>query len=293
MKRMPLAIMFLALTAPYVAAADEGLEVRPAGGELFQVRPREIVTTTFRVTNRTDENRLFISEVELPEGWRLITEDFPFELKPHESVAKLVSFLVPETTSIGRYKIKYVVRAREYPAIRDFHTIEVIVLPGRKEKEPQETPPYAIAGEDYRICFSVTNNSQAEDIITISVESSEDIPLTVDSQKFKLGPGQSRIITVTVRPDAGIAKKLKHRLRVTAQIGQSGKPETQASAVHSMEIAPRPESAVGKQSRAISGEDTIRQPSGKVEYRAPRIQQKKKMSKTVRVNPWTVNPKTI
>src|SRR3989304_9600281 len=129
MKTKIFAVTFSLLTAACVTAKDRGLDIRPVGREVFETTTREIVTTTFRVTNSTSERRLFISEVELPPGWRLITEDFPFELGPYESITKLVSFFVPETTPAGKYRVKYLVRARKYPAIRDFYTIDVIVLP--------------------------------------------------------------------------------------------------------------------------------------------------------------------
>ena len=276
MRKKFLAVIFCLLIAASAASSDMGLDVRPAGREVFEITPREIVTTTFRVTNSTSERRLFIGEVELPEGWRLITEDFPFELGPNEDITKLVSFFVPETTSAGRYKITYLVRARKYPSIRDFYTVDVIVSPGSKEKELQESPPFVVAGEDYRVCFSVINKTKTENTINISVESSENIPFSVDSASFKLGPGQSRIITVTVRPPANIAKKIEHRLRVTAQIGQDGKPGTQASAVHSIDIVPRAESAIEESGGEISAEDTIRQSSDRVEDKTTLIHLKKK-----------------
>ncbi|GAG06553.1 unnamed protein product, partial [marine sediment metagenome] len=110
----------------------------------------------------------------------------------------------------------------------------------------------------------------------ISVESSENIPFSVDSARFKLGPGQSRIITVTVKPDENIAKKIEHRLRVTAQIGQDGKPGTQASAVHSIDIVPRGESAIEESGGAISAGDIIIHSSSKIEDKAALIHLKKK-----------------
>ena len=276
MKRKILAVTFFLLTAACATARDRGLDIRATGREVFEITPREIVTTTFRVTNSTSERHLFISKVKLPEGWKLITEDFPFELGPNESITKLVSFFVPETTSAGRYRVEYLVIARKYPAIRDFYTIDVIVLPGSKKEIP-ETLPYVIAGEEYKVCFSVINKSKTENTFNISVESSENTPFTIDSSKFKLGPGKSRITTVTVMTDAKITKKLKHRLRVTAQAGQADKPETRASAVHSIEIIPRRDNAIEDSGGAISAEDTTRQSSYKVEDKAALIQLKKKL----------------
>ena len=242
MKSTFLAIVFylVILTVANGTAQGLGLEVRPSGKELFETRPREIVTAAFRITNTTGLQYEFISEVKLPEGWVLITEDFPFDLGANETTTKLVSFFVPQATSAGRYKITYLVGARKYPAIRDFYTVDVVVLPYSKlEVMLLETPQYIIAGEYYQVCFLVTNKSDTENTVSISIDSSENIPFVVDAEIFKLAPWQSKTVTVKVGPDAKIAKILKHRLRLTAQVVEDSKSKTQAKAESTVEIAPR------------------------------------------------------
>jgi len=227
------------LMAASVKAQGTGIEVRPTGRELVETEPRRIVTTTFRITNLTDKRREFVSELILPKEWVLITEDFPFDLGPNETITKLVSFLVPETTPADRYKITYLVRARKYPSIRDFYSIDVVVLPYSKlEVKLLETPQYITAGEYYRVCFLVTNKSNKENTVSISIDSSQNIPFTVDSEIFELAPWQSKTVTVSVRPDAKTAKTLKHRLRLTAQIVEDRKSKTQADAASVVEIVP-------------------------------------------------------
>jgi len=228
------------LTVAHGTAQGLGLEVRPAGKELFETRPREIVTAAFRVTNTTSQQYEFISEVKLPEGWVLITEDFPFDLGANETTTKLVSFFVPEATSAGRYKITYLVGARKYPALSDFYTVDVVVLPYSKlEVKLLETPRYIIAGEYYQACFLVTNKSNMENTVSISIDSSENIPFIVDAEMFKLAPWQSKTVTVKVGTDAKIAKILKHRLRLTAQVVEDSKSKTQDKAESTVEIVPR------------------------------------------------------
>ncbi len=264
MRKGSLAIVFFLSAAAHATGLSCGLEVRPAGRELFQTRPREIVSTTFRITNITNTRYEFIGNVELPEAWGLITEDFPFDLGPNETTTKPISFFVPETTPPGRYKITYLVKARKYPVIRDFYTIDVVVLPYSKlEVRLLRAPQYITAGQDYRVSFSVTNKSNSENTVSIKINSSKNIPFTVDAGAFKLAPGQSKTVAVNVKPDAKIAKTLKHRLQLTAQIVRDGKSKTQARAAHSVEIIPK--AAVEQSLRTIVAQDIIRQLSGKEE----------------------------
>ena len=239
MKRSFFAIAFylVILTVAHGTAQGLGLEVRPSGKELFQTRPREIVTAAFRVTNTADRQYEFISEVKLPDGWILITEDFPFEMGADESITKIVSFFVPQATPSGRYKITYLVTSRKYPAVRDFYTVDVEVLPSSKlEVKLLETPLYITAGEYYLVCFLVTNKTDMENTVGITIDSSENIPFAVDAEVFKLSPWQSKTVTVKVGPDAKIAKILKHRLRLTAQIVEDSITETQAKVESTVEI---------------------------------------------------------
>jgi len=239
MRKRSLAILFYLLTAAYAAAQGPDVEVRPADKELLDAKPREIVTTTFRVTNYTSEQYEFISDVELPQGWTLVTEDFPYLLSPNQSCTKPVSFFVTETTAAGRYKITYLVSARKYPSIRGFYTIDVVVLESSKlEVKLLQAPQYVFAGRDYQVLFQVVNRSNTENSVSVDVDSSEKIPFTIDSQMFRLTPGQAKTVTVTVKPDAKITKILKHRLQLTAQVVGGSESKTQARAAHLVEIIP-------------------------------------------------------
>ncbi|HDZ69341.1 MAG TPA: hypothetical protein ENH43_02860, partial [Phycisphaerales bacterium] len=178
--------------------------MRPKNAEeLLETKPRAIVTTVFTVTNPTDQKREFISEVKLPRGWTLITKDFPFELNPNESDTRLVSFFVPQTTLVGKYKITYVIKDRKYPSISDSYTTYCLVLPVSKlQAELLESPKFVIAGEEYRASFVVTNQGNTEYTVNTKINSGKNIPYITDAEKFTLAPGQSKTVVVSVKTDA-------------------------------------------------------------------------------------------
>ena len=170
----------------------------------------------------------------------LITKDFPFELNPNESDTRLVSFFVPQTALAGKYEITYVIRDRKYPSVRDFHTIYVVVLPVIKlEVKLLDTPGLVIAGEDYQTSFVVTNQGNAEYTINIKIDSGENIPYAVDAEKFTLAAGQSKTVVVSVKTDAKIIKRLKHRLQLTVEAVEDSKIKAKAKSASSVEILPR------------------------------------------------------
>ena len=80
MRKIFFVISLCLLTATSLEAEERGVEVRPTGKELLETESKSILTTVFRVTNKTSEKREFTSDVELPPGWVPITRDFPFEL---------------------------------------------------------------------------------------------------------------------------------------------------------------------------------------------------------------------
>jgi len=255
-----------------VKAQGPNIEVRPAEKELFETEPRRIVTTAFRITNSTDKKREFISEVKLPKGWTLITKDFPFELNSNASDTKLVSFFVPQATLAGKYEITYIIKDRKYPSIRDFHTIYAVVLPVVKlEVQLLDAPESVIAGQDYQTSFVIVNQSNTKNDIGIKIDSSDNLPFTVDADTFKLAPGESKKVNVTVKTDTEITKILKHRLQLTVEAVEDGKIKAKAKSASSVEILPRI-SGVEKNFHRIPAEITFRYVSQKNEQRTSGFQ---------------------
>jgi len=148
-------LLFSALSA---RAERREVQVSPAGAELLEAKPPQILTTLFRVTNNGKQRRKFEASVELPAGWKLITREFPFELAPGQTDLRLVSFLVPYSSLAGKYQITYLVRDREFLSVSDLFPVTIIVLPvPRLELRVLQAPDYVVAGEKYSASFLVVN----------------------------------------------------------------------------------------------------------------------------------------
>jgi hypothetical protein len=231
-------IFLLLLWATTLLSAKGSVEVRPGNKELIETDPLRTVTTVFHVTNTGSPKQYFIPQVELPEGWRLITNDFEFELDKNESEIKLVSFFVPQTALAGRYEITYRIRGREFPEIGDFYKVQVLVLPVKELKVYLfESPKYAVANDEYQNVFVVVNESNAADSIDIEVRSDRDYPCQIDCPQFKLQPGESRYVTVHVKTRNHLVKKVYHRLQFTARLHDDKQVKTTAFSI--VEMYPR------------------------------------------------------
>lgn len=219
-------------------AWQRGVRVRAGGGELFETEPKNIVTATFEVTGASDEELEFVSDVKLPEGWKLIIPSFPFRLAPNGTEIRLVSFFVPQTALAGQYEIIYRVNSVKYPSISDFAKNYVAVLPVTRLKiKVLEAPEYAVAGEEYQVSFMILNESNVETAVGIKIDSGENLPFIVDDERFQLAPGKLKTVKVAVKTDAKLEKILKHRLQLTACALEDEKIKAQAASW--VEIIPR------------------------------------------------------
>ncbi|MEJ2628550.1 MAG: hypothetical protein P8078_08345, partial [bacterium] len=86
-----------------IGANSNEIEVRPTAEELIETEPKSVVTAAFRVTNISSSEQQFIADLELPEGWKIITREFPFSLSENQTEIKIVSFHIPSFALAGKY----------------------------------------------------------------------------------------------------------------------------------------------------------------------------------------------
>jgi len=224
-----LIIFHLLFIAGTLEARQRDVQVRISGQELFETEPKNVVTTTFEVTNTSDEELEFISQVKLPAGWKLIIPSFPFRLAPKATEIRLVSFFIPQTALVGKYEIIYRVSSVKYPSISDLTRIYVKVSSVTKlQAEFLQAPESVIAGQPYEAVFPVINASNTENRVVIKVQSGQGLPYTVEPEELKLAPGESKIVKVTVKTDGKFRKAFKHHLRLTVQSVEDEKLRGQA-----------------------------------------------------------------
>jgi hypothetical protein len=238
MKKIFFLILFLFLTANLLEGAGAGVEVRASREGLIKTEPNTIVTVPIRITNQMPSTIEFTTRAAVPKGWKLITPEVPFSLGIGESDIRLLSFQVPRGAIAGRYRVTWTVAGRRYRSVHGSDTVDVAVLPITDlQAELLEAPECVIAGESYEAVFLVTSNSNATNVISISIRSEPELKVCTDSDKFTLLTGQKKEVVVRVKTDRKVKKPVIHRIEFLAEV--AGEEKARALAVSSVEVIPR------------------------------------------------------
>ncbi|MHC4265462.1 MAG: COG1470 family protein [Planctomycetota bacterium] len=240
MRKNVAAIMLLLwVTNAVFAATGRGLQVRPADDEFFNLKPKEILTTSFRVTNDSDRTHEIIIEADLPKDWHLVTDYFPIFLDSGQSLVQYLSVFVPESTRPGRYNITFLARSRKYLSLSDSYTINVNVEP---ESEVTikliENPKYVTFNQDYQARFKVTNPGNTEQKIALNINSNHSFPVVLDEYMIVLAPGRSRTVTATARILDNVDNILDHDLILSAQLISKDAPKQKITVLCSSQVIP-------------------------------------------------------
>lgn len=224
MKSIKYTAFLILFSFVYLYGASDDIKVMPAGDELIEVEPKQTVTTVFRMTNNTSSHHEFVSEVDLPEGWKLITQNLPFQLDENESDIRLLSFYVPQNITVGKYPVTYRVRSREFPSLSDEYTIFIHVLSVYELNiQILESPIRTVAGDTYHVDLMILNKSNISSDVTLDVISEPQLPTTVSLNHFHLEVGESKTVSVQVQTDSTTKKYFTHKLDLIARFNEDGK----------------------------------------------------------------------
>ena len=230
-------LLLLLLTLPaWALAQSTGLVVEPGDRTLLTRSPREVATTVIRVTNRTGAGALFESRLLLPSGWRAITPSFPFRVADGETAVRLLSFLIPEHTPAGDYRVRFQVEQRSRPAVSGGVRLAVRVRPVYQLRvEALEVPSLVIAGETFTASYRISNHSNAALEVGFGAESRRGYRIRPAGGALSLAPGAAETVELRVETeDAG--RGLRDTLSLTAEALDGALSD---GAEQSIEVVPR------------------------------------------------------
>jgi len=216
------------------------IEIRTESPTFLEAKPKEVLTLAFQVINLTAQRRELAEEIELPEGWQLIIQGFPFLVGAEEEEVRLLSFLVPITTLAGDYKVIYRLKDINHPSVNSEREVQVKVLAVLKiEIIPQDVLSYVVAGEVYETVFKVVNQSNMGVEINLEVSTPGDYPIQLKENKIYLEAGEDRMVKVKVETGEDLAKLSDNFLKLKAKVEDFRGEILEFSGCSSTQIIPR------------------------------------------------------
>ena len=219
--RVPLmlAISWLAVTLP-AYAADE-INITPlerqvaAGG-------RGIVTLRFEVENRSGQTRDWVEQLDLPDGWELISSPAPFALAAGAREVRLIHVSVPGSAASGSFPVRYSVSARDNGSLGGVAIINVRVdAVAGSELTIVESPSSLLAGEAYTSQFQLKNTGNKAVTYRLNVRDEDGYVTSITPSTLTLPPNEVGAVEVQGKIPNNLDESDAHKFTLIAK--SSGK----------------------------------------------------------------------
>lgn len=237
-------VLYLLAIFSFVPKGDAkgyGVEVRIASPKTAETEPGRILTASFLVTNNAAKEEEFLENINLPDGWQIITPaQFPFTLKSSEQSVRLVAFFLPATAPSGSYEITYAVKSQRDYAITDRDSFQVMVLPVVKlEILLEDKPEVVVAGESYDLKLRIVNRGNCAVKIGLKVEQYPEYPMEIEAKDITLEAGKSQGVRIKITTDEKLNQKINHVIQIKAEAKEIKKGVISAQKSIAVEIIPR------------------------------------------------------
>ena len=183
-----------------------------------EVAPRQMLTTSVRLTNPTRELWTYRISAETPSGWQYFLMPETLELGPDDSSVVFVSVNIPADALAGDYGLTLTAFPEEIPSDSVSAEVSVSVISVMQLEVRTSGPdqPEATTGDNLVRSFTVSNVGNAPGPVAIEIESWPEWSWVVDPPDLELmlDPGQWSHIVVTIAIPEGLAQSLTHSLSV-------------------------------------------------------------------------------
>ena len=141
------------------ATGSDGKLIQFMGAGAIKASPKDVISTSYRLTNPDSVKAKYRVAVELPDGWNLIAGDGEITLDEEQVALRVVSFRIPPTTSAGTYSARILLASGDTSDVLDSSELEVSVLPVPQIEIQQLglLKTQLIAGEKVKFDISVQN----------------------------------------------------------------------------------------------------------------------------------------
>ena len=143
-----------------VSLLGNDIEMQLVHQSTLTSKPGKVNNFSIALRNKGTKPTKLRPQLELPTGWKTITNSASFSLKAGAKDFKIISFLVPAKALAGTYEIIYRLTDTQDPSIEFFEKIKISVSATDKIKViPLTAPTTLLAGTMITGHFLVKNNS--------------------------------------------------------------------------------------------------------------------------------------
>ncbi|MFO7577196.1 MAG: carboxypeptidase regulatory-like domain-containing protein [Pelovirga sp.] len=217
-------VLLLIFLTDLQAAPAASLEVLLLTPQLQEIVAGEILTLSFRVTNRSDTAADFHDTILLPPGWRLVMPLFAFPLAAGEQVNRFAVVQAGRAAPAGAVTLEYRVRSLRDHAVRAQAAVQLFLPPNHDLQlfHAGPVPRQLIAGEPFHFEIQLTNRGNVATRVSLSARLAAGRDLALSPDAVFLAPGASRRITLTGRSDPQIRHLLRQHLHLEARAAAHG-----------------------------------------------------------------------
>ncbi|NNE69998.1 MAG: hypothetical protein HKN29_06495 [Rhodothermales bacterium] len=189
-----------------------------AGGELTLAAPGEVITVAYRVTAGGPWPRTLVAEAMLPDSWRLVNQLEPIEVTNGEPVIGFMTFRVGRASDSGlqEIRVRFTDQDRQSQSGIGAVSISVGSVSGITLAFPSPRE-YARAGERLEIPFRITNRGNRLDQVILDVTGPPEADLRLDSSQVRLGPLESRTVTLLLDTDPRLSLETVYEIYLHAR----------------------------------------------------------------------------
>ncbi|MBN2533838.1 MAG: hypothetical protein JXB88_13160 [Spirochaetales bacterium] len=240
MKQKKIIVFFILITA---LSHSQSIEIVPKSQSFIESFPGEKVIVAFLVKNKSFSKSSFISELQLPYEWNIVTPDIPFELDENQGEVRILSFTIPGNALPGTHTLTYIVKGISDASLFGSYSFQIKVLPGINiDVSIIKSPEYVNAGEEIITSFLITNKSGTELHIEFYLYSNENFPMYLlnnQSTLLDFAPDESKTVDVVVQTDPGLLKSIKHNLELSFFLLDKGIKQKPVIITATVEVFPR------------------------------------------------------
>jgi hypothetical protein len=192
------------------------VQVQLVGPRVLDAAPGQIATAVFRIRNAHSRIRHYQAEVDLPDGWTLVTPVSTVEVAPGEATVRLVSVSVPRRTPVGTQSLTLRLRddkrrvLQETPVAVRVRAIRALRL------QVLEAPSTVPAGEAFAVRAALTNRGNVPLDVRLDAESNRLFATRLEPDRLRLKPWETRVVTARVETEAA-PSPFRHRLTLRAR----------------------------------------------------------------------------